>query len=522
MGVLEDFKEISGIKSDVEAQSWLEMGEGNCEKALELFWDHGSGSHSGTPSMHPADEAMFGSGEEMNDPALERVLSSSMASQQSASSSSSMGSLHSGAAEGDDFLVRQADAAKRQRLLYNDGRRPRSAHLSRHTDVFAGSPAAFGAQANRKRKAPTAKEKKLQDLFQRPVDLMFHGTLIQCREEAKIKNKWVLVNIQDEHDFDCHKLNRDIWRDDGIAGYLRENFVFWQQLKDSSEGSSFRNNYKVVDSLHLNIIDPRTGLSKWRKDGAFVDSEDFRNYLFEAFTRFIEKEGTGPFKNPSSVPNVPPSMIQTQGADWSALGDTAEDDDMRRAMALSLGSSAPAPRAPPVDSLVDLTASPVGAGTGNSSSGHMHDVIKDGVGQVTVVTEAEDPSLTVPDLSESGFSVAGLMAGGTPVQEVEPATFDSELHCRVNLRIPCGTGLTKTVVALPKSTTLSELARFVAAKLVGTDGAERADKVKFDLLFDFPQKRIGVLILTAREEGAGEPTLVSAGVPGQMVSMVSV
>jgi UBX domain-containing protein 7 len=45
---------------------------------------------------------------------------------------------------------------------------------------------------------------------------MFTGTFEQAREAAKTENKWLLVNIQSQTEFDALRLNRDCWSDDVV------------------------------------------------------------------------------------------------------------------------------------------------------------------------------------------------------------------------------------------------------------------------------------------------------------------
>lgn len=45
---------------------------------------------------------------------------------------------------------------------------------------------------------------------------------------AKQQKKWLLVNIQADAEFDCHRLNRDVWKDEMVQNIIACNCIFWQ------------------------------------------------------------------------------------------------------------------------------------------------------------------------------------------------------------------------------------------------------------------------------------------------------
>jgi hypothetical protein len=57
----------------------------------------------------------------------------------------------------------------------------------------------------------------LAELFRPPTDLLFVGTYDEAIERAKaMKQLWLVVNVQDVHEFDSQRLNRDTWSDAGV------------------------------------------------------------------------------------------------------------------------------------------------------------------------------------------------------------------------------------------------------------------------------------------------------------------
>ncbi|KHJ45174.1 UBX domain protein [Trichuris suis] len=105
----------------------------------------------------------------------------------------------------------------------------------------------------------TLKHRTYESLFRPPVDLMFHGSWEAARIEAKAKNRWLLINIQDPKEFSCQVLNRDIWTHSAVRDLVSNNFIFYQVLKTSSAGHRLCGYYTVDTFPFVGIVDPRTG-----------------------------------------------------------------------------------------------------------------------------------------------------------------------------------------------------------------------------------------------------------------------
>jgi len=96
---------------------------------------------------------------------------------------------------------------------------------------------------------------------------MTMGKFDMVKETALQMDKWLLVNLQRDSEFNSHILNRDFWRDTGVKDMVQCSFVFWQQLDVSDEGYQFISRYNVVEFPHVSIIDPRTGAVVWKQVG---------------------------------------------------------------------------------------------------------------------------------------------------------------------------------------------------------------------------------------------------------------
>ena len=87
---------------------------------------------------------------------------------------------------------------------------------------------------------------KLGELFNSHSDLVFNGSMDEaCLEAVNSGTRWLIVNIQSEIEFDCHALNRDIWRNSAVQQLLELHFIFWQQNIGSDAGRTFAQFYNV-------------------------------------------------------------------------------------------------------------------------------------------------------------------------------------------------------------------------------------------------------------------------------------
>ncbi|KZC12613.1 PREDICTED: UBX domain-containing protein 7 [Dufourea novaeangliae] len=103
------------------------------------------------------------------------------------------------------------------------------------------------------------KSNRLEDLFRPPYSILFLGSFLEAREHAKTLNRWLLVNIQNPQEFACQILNRDVWSNQQIQEIIKDHFVLWQVLSNSSDGQRYIDFYNVSKYPYLAVIDPRTG-----------------------------------------------------------------------------------------------------------------------------------------------------------------------------------------------------------------------------------------------------------------------
>lgn len=119
-------------------------------------------------------------------------------------------------------------------------------------------------------------QRRLAELFKPPFELILRTSLEGARKQGREKKKWILVNIQDQAEFQCQVLNRDFWSDSSVKEIVRSDFIFLQYQSDSPHGQSYVNFYSVDACPHISILDPMTGerVHKWT-DGVVPDVEEW-------------------------------------------------------------------------------------------------------------------------------------------------------------------------------------------------------------------------------------------------------
>jgi hypothetical protein len=138
----------------------------------------------------------------------------------------------------------------------------------------------------------SSKAARLAELFRPPFELMRQVSWDVARDSGKEEKKWIIVNVQDPALFDCQKLNRDIWKHEGIKELVKENFIFIQYSKDDPRGNQYFQYYFQFrdnqDSYpHIAIIDPRTGEQVKVWSGPPVPNpSDFLMQLVEFLDRY--------------------------------------------------------------------------------------------------------------------------------------------------------------------------------------------------------------------------------------------
>ncbi|KTW32148.1 uncharacterized protein T551_00830 [Pneumocystis jirovecii RU7] len=140
-----------------------------------------------------------------------------------------------------------------------------------------------------------SKKSRLAYLFRPPFDIMKNIDLETAQEQAKDDMLWVMVNLQDNTDFSCQKLNRDLWKDQRVKDIVLGNFIFLQYTAVSPDGILYQQFYPIKEYPHIAIIDPRTGERVKVLSNSAMEPDSFLMELHD----FLEKYSLDSnFKNP--------------------------------------------------------------------------------------------------------------------------------------------------------------------------------------------------------------------------------
>lgn len=176
----------------------------------------------------------------------------------------------------------------------------------------------------------TSTQKRLADLFKPPFDIIERTNLDGAKIKGRAEKKWILLNIQDQTEFQSQVLNRDFWSNKKIKQAVRDHFIFLQFQNDSLNGQNYVNFYHVDVYPHISILDPMTGerVFHW-KDGEVPNLEEW----LADVELFLEKFSLQPnSSNPIVQHEVkfdPDAMTEEQQIEFalkqSMAGSTASD-----------------------------------------------------------------------------------------------------------------------------------------------------------------------------------------------------
>lgn len=100
-------------------------------------------------------------------------------------------------------------------------------------NVLGGSARTSSSRVSRN----DANAPSLSAMFAQPTHLMHaDGGFLGAKNFANDAQRWLLVNIQNDDDFACHALNRDVWRDKYVESLVREGFILWQAVSQIACG----------------------------------------------------------------------------------------------------------------------------------------------------------------------------------------------------------------------------------------------------------------------------------------------
>eukprot|EP00956_Cyclotella_meneghiniana_P010463 scaffold14569_cov49-Cyclotella_meneghiniana.AAC.5 len=192
----------------------------------------------------------------------------------------------------------------------------------------------------------------LSAMFSPPTHLMHRAGGFQgARNVAKDARRWLLVNVQDDGDFACHALNRDVWREELVENLSKEACTMHvmdscETLKQTQaalfkrvhmstnpEGQTYITRYKVEGYPHLAIIDPRTGALLWRKEGWTqvnpLTAEQFVEIASDFCSRHSFSKQPAPAKHGYNSSN-------TQSSNKRPIQELSEEEQLQAAIRASM------------------------------------------------------------------------------------------------------------------------------------------------------------------------------------------
>lgn len=186
---IQQFMQISGSSDQDLALNLLEATNYSIDEALNLYWSSCQNSSTNISSVQPQHHHHHHHNRYHH--------------QSSKSRSSDRNDVY------DEEGVRlNKDEVKRQRLIEDPLESVNGGILLQNVPLNSiSSKSIFGASSSR-HNPKSDKEKSLNKLFAPPHDIMLHENFVSAREVAKHEKKWLLINILDHTDFNCHIMNR--------------------------------------------------------------------------------------------------------------------------------------------------------------------------------------------------------------------------------------------------------------------------------------------------------------------------
>ena len=331
----------------------------------------------------------------------------------------------------------------------------------------------------------TTKQKSLQTMFAPPVDIMFQGDFEMAKNAARSGGRWLLVNVNKHDIFQCHALNRDVWRDDYVKATISDSLVFWSDSIENGPGQRFATLYKVTDYPHVALIDPRTGeQSKIILSGGHLSATDF----VERVQDYVQRHTITSFN--TSVPSSSSSSSSSSTSSSSAApatgssGRKKEEDDEEASLQAALAAS-----------MVDDSANSGSGSSGNNS---------------VLGSAAPSPSSSSSSSSSSSCSSSTLVSPPPATRDygvppTEPDATMKEGTTRLRIRLPSGK---HSVRKFNQSDTVRGLFA-VVRQMLNEEGSDATAAAKdFELRAGYPPQMLSSMLDDTLQEAKLESASV--------------
>jgi len=247
-GTISNFLAITGIVDVATATSYLEMSGGNLDMAVGLYMEHNP-ANSTTATANP-NPSMPGEIRAPDAVQTDRLVDVPGHGHPAAMMMNAMMSGGVGGATGNVFMDARAMA---NAMNLDVGAQPQNRNLwsnsnsgfyddsdeefedhDRDTEILERLDGGEEEKELDSQQSDMPASATLSDLFSAPTHLIYsQGGFQGARNAGKLQKKWLLVNIQNDVDFACHALNRDVWRDELVINMVQE-VRFFQKYCTSS------------------------------------------------------------------------------------------------------------------------------------------------------------------------------------------------------------------------------------------------------------------------------------------------
>lgn len=229
--LVSQFLMFTGSEDADKAVSYIEMSNGDLERAVSLFMDHTQGGGAGASAGPGAPAA--GGGDMLGDEVRAPDATQTMRLMDD------VGPGVGGVIGGLPYM--QMDPMLEEQLQRSAFAAPSLLNAREAVNAAMAADSDEDAKENMEDVADEedddadAEEKRhmarLADMFAAPDHLIYReGGFEGARTMAKDSKRWLLVNIQKDSEFASHALNRDVWRDELVENLVREGFIFWQSV----------------------------------------------------------------------------------------------------------------------------------------------------------------------------------------------------------------------------------------------------------------------------------------------------
>lgn len=185
-----------------------------------------------------------------------------------------------------------------------------------------------------------SKEERLARLFRPPFEIMAKLTLDGARAKGRRpgKMKWIMVNIQDNGIFQCQALNRDVWSSKQIRKIIKKKFIFLQYQFESRMAQQYLNYYNLHDKdllPHIAILDPMTGerLKQWN---TYLPTEDqFLNEINKFLNEYsLDPTASNPIMKEPTPELDPTTLTEEQQMDMAIRQSLNIDNNSNRKLSI--------------------------------------------------------------------------------------------------------------------------------------------------------------------------------------------